>query len=1390
VSLHGFLTRLIWLCVLPLVVLAAYLGIVHVRSMQAARDLEASNLATNFATAIDQNLEARIAALNMLAASSDAVDPGRWKDLYQEAQSFAQSFGSHVVLADLDRRVLFTTRAPFGTPLPTLPQLITGHSAFLGAVGTGKVAVGDSFLGPLVNEPMVAIAVPVVRDGETSLVLITTVELRQFQERLDQLALPSGWSLALLDGSDKAIARRQTAQADSAVDAASSRRFVVKSAVSPWSVALEIPHDIYQAPLVAASTALAVAILGFALIGVLGGMLASRRLARSVASLALPPGTAAAAPHVGEISEIGAVRRLLDESAARRESAESARQASEQRFRAIFELAAVGIATLAADGRWLQANKKLCDIVGYSHDELLRKTFQDVTHPDDLTVDLAHVDQLLSGEIDSYSMEKRYLRKDGSVVWINLTAALVRHADGRPDYFISVVEDIQRRKEAEAALLARESALREAQRLAGIGNWTWDLASDEHTWSEEIYRLYGHDRDVPVLPYPQVQAYFTPATWTRLASAIEECRTHGTAYACDAEVVRSDGVHRWVTGRGAAERNGDGQIVELHGTLQDITERKLADEKLRVSDLALKAISQGVLMTTPDGRILSANDAFLAISGYRREEILGRTCRFIQGPLTDPATIAAIRLALDNGREFSGDILNYRKDGSIFWNELTIAPVRDEQGQPTLFIGIIRDITARKKAEEELDQHRHHLEQLVLSRTAELAEARDAAEAANRAKSAFLATMSHEIRTPLAAVLGLTGLLADSPLDRRQRDYADKIQWSAQSLRTLIDNILDFSKIEAGALRLEQAPFSLNAILRTTAAVISAGTRDKPVEALFDVAPEVPDALVGDALRVQQILLNLTGNAVKFTDAGVIVVAVRRLAQEAERVTLQFAVRDTGIGIPPDKIDQIFEVFAQAESSTSRTYGGSGLGLAISAKLAALMGSCIEIESTLGRGSEFRFAVTFDLAAGAPAERAQDGLAGLRLLIIDDHPLARELLTQTCAAFGWQATALDSGAAGLAELRRSTAENRHYDLLLLDWHMPGMDGIDMLRQAQTAADISLPLVVLMASTYELEQAVAASDDLYLDSIVAKPITPATLYDAVARAHSGDFSGRLPVAAPGKTDRRLAGMRLLVVDDNDLNQLGVRQLLAQAGAEVVIAASGPAALAALRLPGARFDAVLMDIQMPLMDGYATARAIRDELGRVDLPIIAVTACAQPEDREKSRQAGMVGHVVKPINVDDLLDILTAAHRVAPGHRGQPGAASRPAADAAPGALTLPGIDVAEALKAFGGDAKKYAAIVRRFVAGHGADVAQARRLFAAGEAKSAASLVRGLRGMASIVRAMEIARVAAETESAIGNADAVPPLFDELQAAMRTLAESIDRIDAVAAGAAASLDKTV
>ena len=1357
-ALNKFLTRLIWICVLPLVLLSAYLAFSHVKQVQNERNVEARHLTMALATAIDDELNARIRALNLLAMSPLVKNPPRWKELYQEALGFKDSFGSNVIVADRQQHMLFNTRVPYGTVLPPLPQP-KGQNAALNALQTGQPAVGTIFHGPVSNESMIAIAVPGLREGKLDFLVITPIEASYFKTQLlDQVTLPAGWSLRLVDGNGDAIARREPPgfASSSADDAA--RHFSVKSQASPWSVVLEIPGDIYLAPLIKAAVELAISVLAATLIGFLGGQWAGRQLASSVASLGEPRTNKAPPLHITEISNVRHQTNVMNEelelhrqnltklvisrtaelsAALADSSALSERLQHEiiehQQTTAHLQQALKGAG--AGSYEWqIETGETSWSSEVWALNGLTPEagpvnyaTWRHSVFPDDLEA-LERITFDAVSQRAEIEVEWRVnLPPDVPPRWLMSRAQPLPEPDGQLLRYRGIIIDITKRRQAELTLELYRAHLEELVTLR-----TTELTDSE----AEQKRL---NRALRLL--------------SDCNTAVIHAKSEGQLLndLCRLAVESGGYLMSWV---GIAEENVE-KTVRLVA--------KFADEdgyleRLQVSWNGEQSLGQG-----PTGTALRVGTTQVIQNSHQspnmlvwREAILKRGYQ----------SCVALPLVSDN--QILGAL-------TLF----SLAPNAFAQDEVNLLEELARNMAyglQSQRTNSQLGHYQQQLERRVKERTQDIdtlnielhAKANDA-DTANLAKGAFLASMSHELRTPLNAVIGLTGLLADSPLGRRQRDYADKIQLSAHALRVLIDDILDFSKIDAGELRLENAFFSLNAVLRTTASVLGVSLRDKPIEALFDIAPAVPDTMIGDALRLQQILLNLTSNAVKFTESGEVVVGVRCLAREATQVRLQFSVRDTGIGIAHDKLSDIFDGFTQANASTSRLYGGSGLGLAISARLASLMGGVISVDSTLDSGSEFLFDVTMALGVSEVLPEASTLPTALSILIVDDHALTRVLLTKACTALGWTVHAVDSGVAALDELRLNTTEGRDYDLMLLDWRMPGMDGLEMLRQVNASTDIGLPLVVLMASIFELELAVAASDDLYLDGIAAKPLTPVGLLEAVNRAYAGDFSDVVPTL--GKSDKRLVGKRLLVAEDNELNREVIEQMLTRAGAEVVMVVNGLAAVTALRLPGACFDAVLMDIQMPVMDGYTATRMIREELGLVDLPIIAVTALVRPEDREKSRQVGMVGHIVKPINVEDLLDIVAKERR------------SVETVPAIP-VESLAGLNMAMALNDFGGSAKQYSEILQKFLVHHAKDVSETRRLFNLQDIDGATGLVHGLSGVASLLHASEVARLASAADQALlgGRLERIPSLLDELDAAMITLTDSITQLDVLCADA--------
>lgn len=744
--LSTFLMRLIGVCVLPLVLLATWLIFDSVVSAQSTRDRDAAGRAKDFATAIDNHLNARIGALHMLAVSPLVDEPSRWKDLYREAQGFRDSFGSHVILAGVGEPapMLFNTRLPFGAALPPLPRP-RGHGAAPAAFATGKPAVGDTFPGPIAKETLVAIAVPALREGGTRFILLAIFETGLFQQRIEQVALPPDWALSLLDGRGEVIARRAPAGFVPAADGDVPGRFVVRSEVSPWSVVLEIPRDVYRAPLRAAATASVAALLVATLFAVLGGLLAGRRLNRSVASLTQPSTPDSAPPDIVEIAQ---ARRLLDEASTRRDAAVALQQASEERLLATFELAAVGIAHVAPDGSWLNVNQKLCDIVGYTRDELLASRFQDITHPDDLDRDLDQVHQLLAAEIQAYSMEKRYLRKDGGIVWINLAVAMVRKDSGEPDYFISVIEDISKRKRLEQRdgeqldLLTRNEA--EGRRLLDLAERSRRAlltVLEDQQRAEAALRQSGQEVRAA---YERFEKIFLGAPEAMSISDMGNgrlilvndafCETFG--YAREALLGRSsldlglwtDPLRRaGITAALAEEhtvRGVEGQTRRASGELRDvlysaeaiwldgesrlllmfndITERKQAEVALRASEARVRSVfeqaNDGIYIISAENRYLDANPRGFELLGYTRDELLQMSVADVLAP-HEVARLAVEPPQVMSGIPHLAEWEHVRRDGSTFPGEISARQLDDHS-----YLAIVRDLSERKRMEEERRQ--------------------------------------------------------------------------------------------------------------------------------------------------------------------------------------------------------------------------------------------------------------------------------------------------------------------------------------------------------------------------------------------------------------------------------------------------------------------------------------------------------------------------------------------------------------------------------------------------------------------------------------------------------------------------------------------------------------
>ena len=651
----------------------------------------------------------------------------------------------------------------------------------------------------------------------------------------------------------------------------------------------------------------------------------------------------------------------------------------------------------------------------------------------------------------------------------------------------------------------------------------------------------------------------------------------------------------------------------------------------------LSGAGYAIIATDINGTITAFNPAAEQLLGYRADEVVYKQTPAIFHLPEEVERYAAkltaeLGTAVDIGFETFvakarlGTPDNNRwtyltKTGELVQVKLNVSALTDEQGQLAGFLGIAFDLTEQLKHE------------------AELARAKEQAELANRAKSDFLANMSHEIRTPMNAILGLLQLVANTALDKRQADYIDKTSNAATSLLTLLNDILDFSKVEAGKLELDPHPFNLALLLQDLGLILSSSSEQKQLEVLYDLATDVPEQLLGDSFRIKQVLLNLAGNAIKFTEKGEVIISIHTQPIQDDQIRLCCSVRDSGIGMTAQQQQAIFSGFHQAESSISRRYGGTGLGLAISKRLVNLMGGNITVESEPGRGSTFSFDIllhtteheTITDQQGTPASTAE-----LQVLIVDDNDSARLILQDIAISLGWHADTAANAEEGALLLKQSQNRDSAYDFVFVDWRMPGMDGMEFARHIRESHSNKVPLIVMItAFGKEVLHEHAGAYERHLDGFLIKPVTHNMMLKAVEAILNGDTAVQ-QAGATKLTEQPLQGLSLLLVEDNLTNQLVASELLQQQGATIQIASSGSEALAILDRYSQRFDLVLMDLQMPGMDGYETTRRIRQLPQYQQLPIVAMTANALPSDKAACLAAGMQDHIAKPFDLEEVIE----------------------------------------------------------------------------------------------------------------------------------------------------------
>jgi PAS domain S-box-containing protein len=830
-------------------------------------------------------------------------------------------------------------------------------------------------------------------------------------------------------------------------------------------------------------------------------------------------------------------------------------------------------------------------------------------------------------------------------------------------------------------------------------------------------------------------------------------------------------------------------IRQAHDVLEQRVEERTAE--LKKLSIAVEQSPASVVITDPRGTIEYVNSRFCQVTGYTVEEAVGRNPNLLKSGKTPPEVYRKLWKTLSSGGEWRGELLNKKKNGEEFWESASISPIKNEEDEITHFVAVKEDITERKRMEQE-----------ILT-------AMEKAEEATRAKSDFLANMSHEIRTPMNAVIGMSHLALKTELTTKQQDYLNKIQSSANSLLGIINDILDFSKIEAGKLDMESVEFHLDEVLGNLANLVTVKAQEKEnLEVLFATDQEVPRFLVGDPLRLGQVLINLANNAVKFTESGEIVVSTELLEQTATGLTITFSVRDTGIGLTRDQVGKLFQSFSQADTSTTRKFGGTGLGLTISKRLVNMMGGEIWVDSEPGQGTTFSFTANFGLGKEKVKKRLvpSSDLRGLKVLVVDDSATSRNILQDILESFSFEVTLAASGEEGLEEIRKADT-NQPYELVLMDWKMPGMDGLEASEHIKNHQTLGKIPAIILVTAYGREEIMRQADQIGLDGFLIKPIGPSVLFDTIMQALGEGISKTSRISERNEESEDLKdiqGAQVLLVEDNEINQQVAKEILAGAGLNVTVANDGQEAVDAVK--DSNYDAVLMDIQMPVMDGYEATKRIRkwefgmrkSEVGSrnaeggsqasnlqpptSNIPIIAMTANAMAGDREKSLEAGMNDHVAKPIDTKELFS--TLAKWIEPGDRKMQGDPAKEGLedkterqnDPMP---ELPGISVSDGLKHVSGNEKLYRKLLLQFSETNRESVNEIRAAIEKKDQALAVRLAHTVKGVAGTLGAGALAQVAGELEKTLKTAETgeLSNLLEQFESDLNQVMHAIEKSEA-------------
>ncbi|OYQ64506.1 hypothetical protein B9G53_11280 [Pseudanabaena sp. SR411] len=915
----------------------------------------------------------------------------------------------------------------------------------------------------------------------------------------------------------------------------------------------------------------------------------------------------------------------------------SDRKESELRFQGIFNNTFQFVGLLSLDGIFLEVNQTALDFGGITHAEVIGKPIWETYW---LTISEATqnrmkqaVQQAAQGEFVRYEMD--IFGAGQTITTIDFSIRPLTDESGQVILLIPEGRDISELKVIEQALRKSEASLAEAQRVASLGSWEWNILDDEIIWSREMFNIFECDPAIPTPKYEEHLQFFTISSQEKLRQAVDETINTGKSYHLELDSQRSDVACRYVEAIGHAEYDDQGQVVRLYGTVQDISDRKLAESKLLQNETLLKLTLAnapvGIATFDLEGKFLMVNQGFCNTFGYTEAELLNMTALELTHPSSGEKTLAALNRLLDNEAISVKVEKQYiHKNGHAIDVISRFGLVRDENGKPIQFVAGVEDITERNQTE------------------AKLAAAK-VAESANKAKSEFLAVMSHELRTPMNAVIGMTEILGNTPLTRQQQQYVATIRQGGEVLLSVINNILDFSRIESGHFELEEHPFKLQQCIEEVLELMSSRTAEKFLELVTFVSLDVPQQLIGDYTRLRQILVNLVSNAIKFTESGEIIITVNSqlIDRETNTYELRFDIRDTGIGIAPEAIAKLFKAFSQADNSIARQYGGTGLGLAICKQLCELMGGEIGVSSIVGAGSTFSFSI--QVRAITEDVDITDAIAlelrGKRILSVNTSATLQQAIALYAQPWEMSVQAAYSATDALQFLTTS-----NFDAILVDRQLIESDGsqIDGLELAKNIQEIfpDLNLILLTPINVILNEGNNVNS-VYFGDYITKPISVSKLYQAFCNVFiskkARTFPNHISPQPLYESDEILGDenfakcypFKILVVEDNPVNQKILLLMLENLGYKAEATENGQKAINAFL--DRAYDLIFMDIQMPIMNGLTASKSIR-QLPSQQPWIIGLSANAFSESRESAMSAGMNDYLTKPLKSTSLIAAL--------------------------------------------------------------------------------------------------------------------------------------------------------